>query len=81
MTVMSHPTEDVVEEISTWLAGEFSGRLPGDVIERVILLTRQDLEGRIAQEEVAEMLHRLGRARLHRMLETSSSEVRIPRSR
>lgn len=80
MTVMSHPTESVVEEVGTWLAGEFSGRLPGDVIDRVIRLTRQDLEGRIAAEELAEMLHRLGRSRLHRMVE-ASPEVRIPQSR
>ena len=80
MTVMSHPTESVVEEVGTWLAGEFSGRLPGDVIDRVIRLTRQDLEGRIAAEELAEMLHRLGRSRLHRMVE-ASPDVRIPQSR
>ncbi len=80
MTVMSHPTESVVEEVGTWLAGEFSGRLPGAVIDRVIQTTRRDLDGRIAPEELAEMLHRLGRSRLNRMLETPS-EARIPRSR
>lgn len=80
MTVMSHPTEGVVEEVGTWLAGEFSGRLPGDVIDRVIRLTREDLEGRIAPEELAEMLHRLGRSRLHRLVE-APPETRIPRTR
>jgi hypothetical protein len=80
MTVMSHPTEGVVEEVGNWLTGEFSGRLPGDVIDRVIRMTRKDLEGRIAPEELAEMLHRLGRSRLHRMLE-APAETRIPRTR
>ena len=81
MTVRSHHVEDV-EEVGAWLAGEFSGRLPGEVIEHVVKVTQHDLEGRIAQEELAEMLHRMGRARLHRLLVTVPPiEVRIPLSR
>ena len=82
MTVRSQPGEDVVEEVGIWLAGEFSGRLPADVIDRVVRWTREDVDGRIAPEELGEMMHRLGRARLYRILENGlDGEVRIPRSR
>jgi hypothetical protein len=82
MAVGSQRGGDVVEEVGTWLAGEFSGRLPAEVIDRVIRRTRQDVDGRIAPEELGEMRHRLGRARLYRILENGpESEIRIPHSR
>ncbi|GAB3134184.1 hypothetical protein [Amycolatopsis sp. NPDC004378] len=80
MTVRSRPA-DVVDEVGVWLAGEFAGRLPAAEIDRVVKLTRLDLEGSIAPEELGEMLHRLGRARLQRILQTPAVRVRIPQAR
>ncbi|MEV6897339.1 hypothetical protein [Amycolatopsis sp. NPDC051372] len=75
MTVQCH---DAVEEVGVWLTGEFSGRVPATTVADVVRATRRDLEGRIATEELGEMLHRMARARLQRML---SADGRIPRSR
>ncbi|WP_329055211.1 hypothetical protein OG738_17530 [Amycolatopsis sp. NBC_01488] len=82
MTVRSHLADDVVEEVGVWLAGEFAGRLPAGEIDRVVKATRLDLESSIAPEELGEMLHRLGRARLQRILELSPvAKMRIPQAR
>ena len=82
MTVRSHRADDVVDEVGVWLAGEFAGRLPAAEIDRVVKVTRLDLEGSIAPEELGEMLHRLGRARLQRILQVfPAAEVRIPQAR
>jgi RNA polymerase sigma factor (sigma-70 family) len=59
-----------VDEVGAWLTSEFSGRVPHEDIERVLRVTRDDLEGSIAPEELPEMLHRLGRARLKRIILT-----------
>src|SRR5205823_13920318 len=61
------------------LAGEFTGRLPYEVIDRVIRRTWQDVDGRIATEELGEMLHRLARSRLYRILD--GNVIQIPQSR
>ncbi|WIY05768.1 hypothetical protein QRX60_18705 [Amycolatopsis mongoliensis] len=82
MTVRSHRAHDVVEEVGVWLAGEFVGRLPAAEIDRVVKVTRLDLESSIAPEELGEMLHRLGRARLQRIAQLSPpAKVRIPQAR
>ncbi|WP_370968652.1 hypothetical protein [Amycolatopsis sp. cg9] len=82
MTVRSHRADDVVDEVGVWLAGEFAGRLPASEIDRVVKVTRVDLEGSIASEELGEMLHRLGRARLQRILQLApAARVRIPQAR
>lgn len=59
MTVQCH---DAVEEVGVWLTGEFSGRVPATTVADVVRATRRDLEGRIATEELGEMLHRMARA-------------------
>ncbi|WP_410572805.1 hypothetical protein [Amycolatopsis sp. cmx-4-61] len=82
MTVRSHRADDVVDEVGVWLAGEFAGRLPASEIDRVVRTTRLDLEGSIAPEELGEMLHRLGRARLQRILNLApATQVKIPQAR
>ncbi|MFJ1760500.1 hypothetical protein ACIOD2_09305 [Amycolatopsis sp. NPDC088138] len=83
MTVRSHhQAENVVDEVGVWLAGEFGARLPATEIDRVIKVTRIDLENSIAPEELGEMLHRLGRARLQRILQVAPvTRVRIPQAR
>ncbi|HKN56640.1 MAG TPA: hypothetical protein VJX66_29395 [Amycolatopsis sp.] len=79
MTVRSQRSGGVIDEVSVWLAGEFTGRLPYEVIDRVIRRTWQDVDGRIATEELGEMLHRLARSRLYRILD--GNEIQIPQSR
>ncbi|WP_290050386.1 hypothetical protein [Amycolatopsis solani] len=82
MTVRSHRADDVVDEVGVWLAGEFAGRLPASEIDRVVKVTRVDLEGSIAREELGEMLHRLSRARLQRIVQLApAARVRIPHAR
>jgi hypothetical protein len=82
MSVRSHQAHNVVDEVGVWLAGEFGARLPATEIDRVIKVTRIDLESSIAPEELGEMLHRLGRARLQRILQvTPLTKVRIPQAR
>ena len=82
MTVRSHRADDVVDEVWGGLAGECAGRLPASEIDRVVRTTRIDLEGSIAPEELGEMLHRLGRARLQRILHLAPAmQVRIPQAR
>ncbi|MEV6827373.1 hypothetical protein [Amycolatopsis sp. NPDC051102] len=82
MTVRSHRADDVVDEVGVWLAGEFAGRLPASEIDRVVRTTRIDLEESIAPEELGEMLHRLSRARLQRILHVApATQVRIPQAR
>ncbi|MEU0795122.1 hypothetical protein ABZ342_34095 [Amycolatopsis sp. NPDC005961] len=82
MTVRSHRADHVVEEVGVWLAGEFVGRLPAAEIDHVVKVTRLDLESSIAPEELGEMLHRLGRARLQRIVQLSpAARVRIPQTR
>jgi hypothetical protein len=82
MTVRSHRADNVVDEVGVWLAGEFGTRLPATEIDRVINVTRIDLENSIAPEELGEMLHRLGRARLQRILQlVPPTKVRIPQAR
>jgi hypothetical protein len=81
MTARSQAT-DVVDEVGVWLAGEFGTRLPATEIDRVVEVTRLDLESSIAPEELGEMLHRLGRARLQRILLLAPpAKVRIPQAR
>src|SRR3954462_551729 len=60
MAVRSHQADHVVEEVGVWLAGEFVGRLPAAEIDRVVKVTRLDLESSIAPEELGGVVHRLG---------------------
>jgi hypothetical protein len=70
MTVESHHTEDIVDEVRTWLSGEFSKRLPESAIGDIVRGARSDLDGQIVPEAMGEMLHRLARFRVLRTLET-----------
>ncbi|MFF0147717.1 hypothetical protein ATK36_4517 [Amycolatopsis sulphurea] len=56
------------DDVSVWLTGEFTGRLPASAIEAVVRATRADLDGRIVPDEVGELLYRMARARLQRIL-------------
>lgn len=49
------------------LAAEFDGVLPREVVAGTVLAARRDLEGQVAREALAEMLHRLAHHRLDRM--------------
>lgn len=70
----------VADEVTTWLAGEFAGRVPAEAVEVVVRATGRDLGGRVVPDERGDLLYRVARARLVRMLE-APDEPHIPRSR
>ncbi|MFD5244211.1 hypothetical protein ACFWIW_06695 [Amycolatopsis sp. NPDC058340] len=73
---------DEIGEIGVWLMGEFGGRLPANVISRVLNASKRDLEGRIDPEELGEMFHALCRFRLQRILASDERiTVKIPGAR
>lgn len=49
------------------LNADFHGVLTREVITATVLAARRDLEGRVASEALAEMLHHLARHRLDRI--------------
>ncbi|MBB4688419.1 hypothetical protein [Amycolatopsis jiangsuensis] len=55
-------------EVSVWLTGEFAGKLPAPVVEEVVRATGLALDGRIVPDEAGELLYRMARARLQRLL-------------
>lgn len=59
-----HQQDPYCREAVDNLTAEFRGRLPRTVVARTVLDARQDLEGQIQPEALAEMLHRLARYRL-----------------
>ncbi|MFI5593175.1 hypothetical protein ACIA5G_49570 [Amycolatopsis sp. NPDC051758] len=69
MTVETHQADDITDEVSTWLTGEFASRLPAADITEIVHSARTDLEGQIVPEAMGEMLHRLARFRVLRTLE------------
>jgi hypothetical protein len=62
------PTQAPADDITVWLTGEFTGRIPATAVEAVVRATRADLEGRIVPDEVDELLYRIARARLQRIV-------------
>jgi hypothetical protein len=49
------------------LTTEFHGVLPQEVITGTVLMARRDLEGQVAPQALAEMLHHLAHHRLDRI--------------
>ncbi|MDQ2586755.1 hypothetical protein [Saccharothrix yanglingensis] len=49
------------------LTAEFHDVLPREVVTDTVLAARRDLEGQVAGEALAEMLHRLAHHRLTRL--------------
>ena len=76
MTVRSR----VADEVTTWLTGEFAGRVPAEAVELVVRAAARDLDGRVVADDRGDLLYRVARARLMRML-AKPDEPRIPRSR
>ena len=60
----------VNEAVGVWLTGEFSGQLPAETVAAVVTSAHRDLAGRIVPDEDGELLYRVARARLQRMLAT-----------
>ncbi|WP_084145437.1 hypothetical protein [Amycolatopsis jejuensis] len=67
----------VCDEVSAWLSGEFSGRLPAGTVAAVVRATHDDLDGRIVPDDHGELLYRVARARLQRVVAAPPS----PRTR
>ncbi|WP_116202124.1 hypothetical protein [Amycolatopsis circi] len=76
MTVRSR----VADEVTTWLTGEFAGRVPAEAVKVVVRATGRDLDGRVVADDRGDLLYRVARGRLVRML-AAPDEPRIPRSR
>ncbi|MET9261650.1 hypothetical protein [Amycolatopsis sp. NPDC004079] len=76
MTVRSR----VADEVTTWLTGEFAGRVPAEAVEVVVRAAGRDLDGRVVPDDRGDLLYRVARARLVRML-SAPEKPRIPRSR
>jgi len=53
-----------VHQVAAHLVAEFDGAMPPDVVERVVLAARRDLDGEVPPEALAEFLHRLAWQRL-----------------
>ncbi|MFD0200362.1 MULTISPECIES: hypothetical protein [Saccharothrix] len=60
------PDRYCLEAISR-LTAEVRGALPREVVAETVLAARRDLEGQVAHEALAEMLHHLARHRLDRI--------------
>ncbi|MGW7537889.1 hypothetical protein [Amycolatopsis sp. NPDC054798] len=76
MTVRSR----VTDEVTVWLTGEFAGRVPAEAVEVVVRASVRDLDGRVIPDDRGDLLYRVARARLERML-SKPDRPRIPRSR
>ncbi|WP_309117971.1 hypothetical protein [Saccharothrix sp.] len=59
-------SDPLVADTVIRLAAEFGGRVPRRVVASTVVAARRDLEGQVAPEAVAEMLHRLAHHRLDR---------------
>ncbi|PSL57379.1 hypothetical protein B0I31_102357 [Saccharothrix carnea] len=66
ITQQVQPDRYCLEAVSR-LNAEFHGVLSREVITGTVLTARRDLEGRVAFEALAEMLHHLARHRLDRI--------------
>ncbi|WP_329792150.1 hypothetical protein V1227_09580 [Lentzea sp. DG1S-22] len=73
MTVQVEPSNEDVREVFDGLAAEFSGVVPRAVVSRTVLDARQDLDGQIMPNALAEMLHHLAR---HRLISLHAPECR-----
>ena len=70
----------VADEVTVWLTGEFAGRVPAEAIGVVVRAAGRDLDGRVVPDDLGDLLYRVARARLVRLL-AAPDKPRIPRSR
>ncbi|MFD5245639.1 hypothetical protein ACFWIW_13890 [Amycolatopsis sp. NPDC058340] len=68
MSVGTHKPEDAVEDVTVWLANEFSSKLSPVAVGAIVRATHRDLQGQIVAEALGEMLHRLARDRIVRLV-------------
>lgn len=66
ITQQVQPDRYCLEAVSR-LITEFDGVLPREVVTGTVLTARRDLEGQVAPEALAEMLHHLAHHRLDRI--------------
>ncbi|WP_158853471.1 hypothetical protein [Saccharothrix deserti] len=72
MVVDQYQQDPYCRDAVRTLAAEFSGRVPRKVVARTVVGARQDLQGQIQPEALAEMLHRLAHHRLDTMITAST---------
>ncbi len=63
------PTATGVDGVADYLLEEFLGAIPSGVVELVVLTARQDLEGEVPPESLAEFTHRVAHRRLVDLLD------------
>ncbi len=69
MAVEISNAEDIVDNVTVWLANEFSADLSRTAVGVIVRAAYRDLEGQIVPDAHAEMLHRLARARIARLVQ------------
>ncbi|QXV55755.1 hypothetical protein CVV72_01105 [Amycolatopsis sp. TNS106] len=68
MSVETHRPEDAVEDVIVWLSNEFSAKLSPVAVGAIVRATHRDLKDQIVPEALDEMLHRLARDRIARLV-------------
>jgi hypothetical protein len=63
-----HRRDPVCRDTVRALTAEFRGRVSSTVVARTVVTAREDLQGQIQPEALAEMLHRLAQHRLDAMI-------------
>ncbi|KZB84778.1 hypothetical protein [Amycolatopsis regifaucium] len=69
MSVETHKPDDIVGDVTVWLANEFSAKLSPVAVGAIVRATHRDLDGQIVREALGEMLHRLARHRIMRLVQ------------
>ncbi|MGY6651403.1 hypothetical protein ACXIZN_04480 [Amycolatopsis sp. TRM77291] len=69
MSVETPSAKDVVEDVSVWLASEFSTKLSPVAVGAIVRATHRELQEQIVPEALGEMLHRMARHRIARLVQ------------
>ncbi|OLZ58121.1 hypothetical protein [Amycolatopsis keratiniphila] len=69
MSVETPKAQDVVDDVTVWLASEFSTKLSPTAVGAIVRATHRDLRDQIVPEAIGEMLHRLARDRIARVVQ------------
>ncbi|MER6668268.1 hypothetical protein [Amycolatopsis japonica] len=69
MSVGTQEPEGVVEDVTVWLTNEFSTKLSPVAVGAIVRATHRDLREQVVPEALGEMLHRLARDRIARLVQ------------
>ncbi|EME61670.1 hypothetical protein [Amycolatopsis decaplanina] len=68
MSVETPKAQDVVDDVTGRLASEFSTKLSPAAVGVIVRATHRELQEQIVPEAIGEMLHRLARHRIARVV-------------